>query len=54
MANSAECERCGAEERTKHLLWNFPFSQVAWIHLNDILELKKNGFVQNSFLQEIF
>ncbi len=38
MTDSAECERCGAEESTKHLLWDCPFSQLAWIHLNDILE----------------
>jgi hypothetical protein len=38
MTNSADCERCGTEESTKHLLWDCPFSQLAWIHLNDIIE----------------
>ena len=38
MTNSADCDRCGAKESTKHLVWDFPFSQMAWIHLNDILE----------------
>jgi hypothetical protein len=38
MTDSAECERCGAEETTKHLLWDCPFSQLAWKILNSILE----------------
>jgi hypothetical protein len=40
MTNSAEC---GAEESTKHLLWDCPFSQLAWIHLNQILEERNLG-----------
>jgi hypothetical protein len=35
--------RCGAEESTKHLLWDCPFSQLAWTHLNDILEERNLG-----------
>jgi hypothetical protein len=38
MTESAECERCGAEETTKHLLWDCPSSQLAWKNLNSILE----------------
>jgi hypothetical protein len=41
MTDSADCERCGAEENTKHLLWDCPFSQLAWKNLNSILEEKK-------------
>ncbi len=29
MTDSAECERCAAEETTKHMLWDCPFSQLA-------------------------
>ncbi len=43
MMNSDECERCGAEETTKHLLWDCPFSQLAWKNLNSILEENKLG-----------
>ncbi len=30
--------RCGAEETTKHLLWDYPSSQLSWENLNSILE----------------
>ncbi len=43
MTNSAECERCGAEESTKQLLWVCPYSQLAWIHFNEILEERNLG-----------
>ena len=36
MTDSAECERCGAEETTKHLLWECSFSQLAWKKFNSI------------------
>ncbi len=36
--DSAECERCGAEETDKHLLCSF--SQLAWTNFNTILEEK--------------
>ncbi len=41
MTDSDECERCGAEETTKHLLWDCPFSQLVWKNFNSILEEKK-------------
>ncbi len=44
IANSAECDRCGVKESTKHLLWDCPFSQLAWKHLNEILEKRDLGF----------
>jgi hypothetical protein len=40
MTDSAECERCGAEETTKHLLWECSFSQLAWKNFNTILKEK--------------
>ncbi len=40
MTDSDECERCGAPESTKHLLWDCDFSQLAWIQ-NFSLELDK-------------
>ncbi len=43
MTDSDECDRCGAEETTKNLLWDCPFSQLAWKNLNSILEEKKLG-----------
>ena len=38
MTESAECERCGLEETTKHLLWDCSYSLMAWINFNEILE----------------
>jgi hypothetical protein len=49
MTNSAECDRCGAEESTKHLLW-----EMAWIHLNDILEERNLGFDKIVSYEKIF
>jgi hypothetical protein len=43
MTDSAECERCGADETAKHLLLECSFSQLAWKNLNSILEEKKLG-----------
>jgi hypothetical protein len=43
MTDSDECERCGAEETSKHLLWDCPFSHIAWKNFNSILEEKKLG-----------
>ncbi len=54
MTNSVECERCGAEESTKHLLWDFPFSQLAQIHLNDVLEERNLGLDKIVSYQKIF
>jgi hypothetical protein len=54
MTNSAECDRCGAEESTKHLLWECPFSQLAWIHLNDILEERNLGLDKIVSYEKIF
>ena len=54
MTNSAECDRCGAEESTKHLLWECPFSQLAWIHLNDILEERNLGLDKIVSYENIF
>ncbi len=31
-----ECERCGAKETVKHLLWECSFSQLAWKNFNTI------------------
>jgi hypothetical protein len=41
MTDSAECERCGEQETTKHLLWECSFSQLAWKNFNTLLEEKK-------------
>jgi hypothetical protein len=54
MTDSAECERCGAEETTKHLLWDCPFSQLAWKNLNSILEEKKLGLDKIVSYEKIF
>jgi hypothetical protein len=40
MTDSAECERCGAEETVKYLLWECSFSQLAWKNFHTILEEK--------------
>ncbi len=40
MTDSAECERYGAEETAKHLLWECSFSQLAWTNFNTMLEEK--------------
>jgi len=54
MTDSAECERCGAEETTKHLLWECPFSQLAWKNLNSILDEKKLGLDKIVSYEKIF
>ena len=38
MTESAQCERCGLEETTKHLLWDCSYSLMAWKNYNEILE----------------
>ncbi len=54
MTNSAECDRCGAEESTKHLLWDCPLSQLTWIHLNGILEERNLGLDKIVSYEKIF
>ena len=54
MTDSAECERCGAEETTKHLLWDCSFSQLAWKNLNSILDEKKLGLDKIVSYEKIF
>jgi hypothetical protein len=54
MTDSAERERCGAEETTKHLLWDCPFSQLAWKNFNSILEEKKLGLDKIVSYKKIF
>jgi hypothetical protein len=54
MTDSDECERCGAEETTKHLLWDCPFSQLAWKNLNSILEERKLGLDKIVSYEKIF
>jgi hypothetical protein len=54
MTDSDECERCGAVETTKHLLWDCPFSQLAWKNLNSILEEKKLGLDKIVSYEKIF
>ena len=38
MTETTECERCGNEETAKHLLWECPYSLMAWTNFNEILE----------------
>ncbi len=40
MTDSDECERCGAHESTKQLLWDCAFSQLARTIFNSILKDK--------------
>jgi hypothetical protein len=54
MTDSAECERCGAEETAKHLLWECSFSQLAWKNFNTLLEEKKLGFDKIVSYEKIF
>ena len=54
MTDSDECEKCGAEKTTKHLLWDCPFSQLAWENLNSILEEKKLGLDKKVSFEKIF
>ncbi len=54
MTNSAECDRCGAEESNKRLLWDCPFSQLTWIHLNGILEERNLGLDKIVSYEKIF
>jgi hypothetical protein len=37
MVENNECERCGQEETTRHLLWECWGAQKAWKGFNDIL-----------------
>ncbi len=43
MTDAVECERCGREENTKHLLLECPFSLMAWQNFNEILEDRNLG-----------
>jgi hypothetical protein len=54
MTNSVEFDRCGAEESKKHLLWDCLFSQLAWMHLNDILEERNLGLDKIVSYEKIF
>jgi hypothetical protein len=54
MTDSAECERCGAEETAKHLLWECSFSQLAWKNVNTILEEKNLGLDKIVSYEKIF
>ncbi len=54
MTDSAECERCGAEETIKHLLWECSFSQLAWKNFNTLLEEKNLGFDKIVSYEKIF
>ncbi len=54
MNESAECERCGAEETAKHLLWECSFSQLAWKNFNTILEEKNLGLYKIVSYEKIF
>ena len=38
MTESAKCERCGLDETSKHLLWECPYSCMAWKNYNEILD----------------
>jgi hypothetical protein len=40
MTDSAKCERCRAEETTKHLLQDCPFLQLAWKNFEQIWKKK--------------
>jgi hypothetical protein len=40
MTDSANCEMCETEEIHKHLLWDCPFSQIAWKSFGNILDEK--------------
>jgi len=37
MIDNPNCQRCGLEETTKHLLWDCRESQKIWVFLNEIL-----------------
>jgi hypothetical protein len=54
MTDSAECERCGAEESTKHLLWDCPSSQFAWKNYNIILEDRNLGLDKIVSYEKVF
>jgi hypothetical protein len=54
MTDSDECERYGAEETTKHLLWDCPSSQLAWKNLNYILEENNLGLDKIVSYEKIF
>ena len=54
MTETAECERCGKVETTKHLLWECPFSQMAWKNYNEILEEINLGSEKIVFHEQIF
>jgi hypothetical protein len=54
MTYSSECDRCRAEESTKHLLWDCPFSQLAWMHLNEILDERNLGLDKIVSYEKIF
>jgi hypothetical protein len=54
MTDSAECERCGAEESTKHLLWDCPSSQLAWKNYNIILEDRNLGLDKIVSYEKVF
>jgi hypothetical protein len=54
MTDFAECERCGAEETTKHLLWECSFSQLAWKIFNTFLEEKNLGLDKIVSYEKIF
>ncbi len=50
----AECERCGAEETTEHLLRDCPSSQSAWKNLNSILEDRNLRLDKIVFRERVF
>jgi hypothetical protein len=54
MTDSAECERCGEQETTKHLLWECSFSQLAWKNFNTLLEEKKLELDKIVLYEKIF
>jgi hypothetical protein len=54
MTDSAECERCGAEESTKHLLWDCPSSQLAWKNFDSILEDRNLGLDKIVSYEKVF
>jgi hypothetical protein len=42
------------KKSSKHLLWDCPFSQIAWKNLNSILDFKKLGLDKVVSYDKIF